>query len=393
MRAFLVIVAVLILPMAALSGCIGKGDGPPVKTNETKASTNATNFTLPDDRGVSAAANETNKTEAGTFGEQHTHDYWKGKEQIVIFQQDVGFSTVPLFPEGPGTNAEGSAYIKLDQPTLIYEGTNEVVVLIKGSVDPTLPATPDPAPPTVKLSYRTAADNKFHAAPAVTLGSPITLAVTPQQTDMPHSVSSLWAFQLLTDKPYFSSVNVTITIKRGAAIVDWPGHPDFYAEKTERVIVDKDFKVHRAGIEEGIAYGSASSWVAPDKLISYQTGLLDVFINITKATASNGATPTGFFLEYHNATILDAEDTFNERIDDKDKGRSFSHKDFHFVVKVDPAGMDGPYQPSSRWGFRPVATFAETPAASMCPGCFAYDIEYHLTIVAHKATDATALVN
>jgi hypothetical protein len=55
--------------------------------------------------------------------------------------------------------------------------------------------------------------------------------------------------------------------------------------------------------------------------------------------------------------------------------------------------MDGPYQPSSRWGFRPVATFAETPAASLCPGCFAYDIEYHMTIVAHKATEAQARLN
>ena len=30
-----------------------------------------------------------------------------------------------------------------------------------------------------------------------------------------------------------------------------------------------------------------------------------------------------------------------------------------FTVPVRPSGMDGPYQPASRWGFRAMATFAD----------------------------------
>lgn len=201
---------------------------------------------------------------------------------------------------------------------------------------------------------------------------------------MPHSVSSLWAFAIDTDKMAGLTADVTITAVRGADVVDWPGHPDFYADAPMRTVMDEQVKVHRSGIDEFALYGAGSSWNKPSKLISYGTGFVDVFVNITSATASNGAQPTGFFLEYHNATILDAEDEFNDRIDDEVGGRAFEDAYYHFVVPVEPAGMDGPYQPESLWGFRIVATFAETPVASLCPGCFPYDVEYHMKIVAHE---------
>lgn len=389
--------AVLLAVSVAVAGCLKKPDDPGTDlspggaVNETPP-----NATLPDDRGTAIAFEETNKTEEGVGGVEHKHDYWKGREQVVVYQATRYFSQLPIYPDGEGTEPKGVAYIKLPQPELIYEGASTVEVLVSAVEFETVtggPMVPHPAPPTLTLTYRTAADDDFREGPALTLGTPAVIPVSAKETDMPHSVSSLWAFRIATDRPDLASANVTITAKRGGAVVDWPGHPDFYADTTQRVIVDKDFKVHRQGIEEGMLYGGASSWVAPDKLISYGTGRLDIFINITKATASNGATPTGFFLEYHNATILHAEDDYNDRIDDEHGGRAFTDAEYHFTLDVDPAGMDGPYQPSSRWGFRPVATFAETPAASLCPGCFAYDIEYHMTVVAHKADSEQARLN
>jgi len=374
----------------ALSGCFRKGDAPGDEVDASTTDDALPNATLPDDRGMAIAFNETNQTEEGVGGIDHKHDYWKGETRVVIYQADEFFEAFPVYPDGEGSQPKSIAYIKIPQPGLAYEGTASVEVLVAPAelcAETTLPCAPHPAPPALTLSYRSAASDAFQDGGAITAGTPLVIPVQARATDMPHSVSSLWAFAIEADsrQDVGSALNVTITVVRGADVVDWPGHPDFYAEVDERVIVDKAFSVHRQGIEEGTLYGSASTWVHPDKLVSYGTGRLDVFINITSATASNGAEPTGFFFEYHNATILDAEDEFNDRIDDEEKGRQFDHADYHFVVEVDPAGMDGPYQPGSLWGFRPVATFAETPVASMCPGCFAYDIEYTMTIVAHKA--------
>ena len=394
--------ALSVVSVLLLAGCFGSPDAPaaPVEPEQTDAQENVT-VELPDDRGEAIAFQETNKTEEGLGGVEHRHDYWRGQTRVVVYEGDSYFGIFPVYPDGQGTSAKSVAYVKLPQPMLVYEGATSVEVAVNGVtfvVSESSPAgrleTPHPAAPALTLSYRTAAAEDFVEGPALAVGTPAVIPVSAKETDMPHSVSSLWAFRIETDKPeWLASANLTITAVKGGSVVDWPGHPEFYADTDQRVIVDKDFKVHRQGIEEGILYGSASSWVAPDKLISYGTGRLDVYINITKAVASNGATPTGFFLEYHNATILDAEDEFNERIDDEEKGRQFDHQDYHFVVEVHPAGMDGPYQPSSRWGFRPVATFAETPAASLCPGCFAYDIEYHMTIIAHKAVEEQVRLN
>lgn len=397
-RRALALLLSLLAPTVSLAGCFnsggGDGDDDLDQTNMT-GNQGAPNATLPDDRGEAIAFQETNKTEEGLGGVEHKHDYWKGETRAVVFSDTVFFSFIPVYPDGPGSNPRSVAYIKLPQPNLVYEGATSVEVLVE-SVD--VEGVAHPMAPALTLTYRTASGDGFQDGPALAIGSPAILPVSAKETDMPHSVSSLWAFRIATDRPeWFSTAKVTITAVKGSEVVDWPGHPEFYTDSSQRVVVDKDFKVHRAGLDELMLYGAASTWVAPDKLISYGTGRLDVFINITRAVASNGAEPKGFFLEYHNATILDAENRFNERLDDEEKGREFTHKDYHFVIEVDPNGMDGPYQPKSRWGFRPVATFAELPdnpvANGLCPGCFAYDIEYHMTIIATKAETEQARIN
>lgn len=398
MRALLV--AALLVAAPVLAGCIGAKDEPapaPVKKSSANNSS-VENATLPDGRGLSSGNLETNKTENGTGGIQHKHDYWHGKDNVVLLSEDAFFQATPVYPDGQGSQPGSIAYIKfplvnasIEGPKLVYEGTVEVQVTTKALQLPV--GAPDPQPPSLTLRYRTAADTKFRDAGTLAPDATVKIPVTAKETDMPHSLNSLWAFELVADKPTQDSVNITIAVKRGSDVVNWPGHPDFYADKTSRIVMDKEAKVHRNGIEEGLLYGSASSWSAPDKLISYGTGTLDVFVNISSATASNGAPPTGFFLEYHNATLLDQEDTFNERIHDAEGKNDL--KSYHFKVKVDPNGMDGPYQPGSLWGFRIVATFGNVAVpgvggVGLCPGCFPYDVAYHMTIVAHKG-DAAAM--
>lgn len=392
-----IVLAALVMLLPAYAGCLSGGEAPTAADEEGPAVNDTTpDATLPDDRGTAIAFEETNQTEDGEGGIEHKHDYWGGAETIIVFQEDVGLFPIPLFPDGSSSPAS-VAYVKLgnipgtDEPAKVFEGTAEVEVLVDA---PTLEgATPTPLPAGLSLKYRTASSSEFVDGGSIPYGEPVLIPVGAKETDMPHSVSSLWAFQFTTDRVDFSGITVTITIRKGANVVDWPGHPEFYPDnKTERVVLDGDFAVHRSGIEEGLFYGTASSWIHPEKLISHGTGYVDVFVNISSAAASNGASPTGFFLEYHDATILDAEDAYNDRIDDEEGGRAFEDAYYHFVVPVTPEGMDGPYQPESLWGFRMVATFAETPAASLCPGCFPYDVAFTMKIVAHKADDVAPLM-
>ncbi len=394
-RAAVVVLATLVL----LSGCIGPKDKG-VKPAALNAANNTTNQTavLPDGRGESLGNLETNKTENGTGGQQHKHDYWKGAESVTIFSGDVSFFPTPLFPDGQGSQPKSVAYVKLPNTSFVFEGSDLVTLNAKqgqACLDPTLPCAPDAAPPKLHLEYRSAADSSWRDAGDLAFGSPTKIPVQPKETDMPHSVLSLWVFRVTTDNPSLSSVNLTIVTHKGREVVNWPGHPDFYADSDVRVVAqNKHVKTHMSGAAEAELYDQGGTWASPDKLISYGTGKLLVIVNVSSAVTQTGQSPTGFFLEVHNATIIGPEVEFGDRYGDKDKKNDLKH--YEFEVPVDGAGMDSPYQPASRWGFRVMATYAELPdnpvANGLCPGCFSYDIEYDLTVIAMHTKDAAGMV-
>lgn len=384
---------------APLAGCIGKDRGGgnggdpgtfvPPADNRTED-----NATLPTGE-ESLGLQETNKTEEGVGGVDHKHDYWKGETQVTLVDDEFAMQPFPIYPEGEGSSARAAALVKLPPPALVYEGADRVdVVLLDPVVKPTetvigddfgLPGAPNPAPPTFTIQARSARDSEWRAESPIALATAFSVPVNELETDMPHSVQSLWVFRVFTDRTDVSSVRVQVVAYKGREVVDWPGHPDFYADVKHRVVLDEDVTTHRAGVTEFLLYGAGTSWVAPTKLVSHGTTRLVVFANITSVAASNGAPATGAFLEYHNATLLDEEDQFTDRLDDS-RGED-NLKDYRFDIEVTPDAMDGPYQPESRWGFRMVAVFgnAAVPGVigvGLCPGCFPYDISYHITVIA-----------
>lgn len=380
---------VLVAAALALTGCIrgeepAPADAEPAATNDT-----AVDATLPDNRGESSGLKETNKTEEGAGGIEHKHDYWKGQEQVVVFNEPICLSSTPLYPDGEGSQPKSVAYVKLPNTTLVYEGTDRVEVVFgapRTAFECVSGETDAPNPPAISIQYRSAADAEWRPPMPATPGTPVVIDVAPEMTDMPHSVSSLWVFRVTTDRPAPVIVPMTITAYKGRDVVDWPGHPDFYADnKTSRIVLQKHVTTKMSGIMEGILYDGGGTWVTPEKLISYGTTKLEVIANVTKITSQMGTPATGYFLEVHNATIIGPEITFGERFSDAD--RSNDLKSYNFSIPVDPAGMDGPYQPQSRWGFRLMATFANVgvpngPGVGICPGCYPYDIEYDLTVIA-----------
>jgi hypothetical protein len=386
-KTLITLVIALAFPLA---GCIGAADDDfepePIVADNTSAEPNAT---LPDGRGESAGLKETNITEQGVGGMDHKHDYWKGKEQVVLFDGAVGLFCPPCMPDGEGTSPKSVAYLKLgklpdgsDDDALVYEGADRVEMLF--STPSLFEGVAHPAPAALFVQYRSAADADWREPMPVTYGTPVSIDVTPQMTDMPHSTRSLWVFRISTDKPDYLEAPLTITVFKGRDVVDWPGHPDFYAETDARVVMNQHVTTHMSGLESFALYDSGGTWASPEKLISWGTKEIVVIANVTGASNAYGAEPTGFFLEAHDATIIGPEITFGSRHSEIDDNNDLKTYVFHLLVSE--AGMDGPYQPSSRWGFRLMATFADfdTPVGGLglCPGCFPYDIEYDIKVFA-----------
>ena len=400
--------ALSLAALVALAGCIGKPSDDVEPLDNATNLTEEQNATLPDGRGESAGLLETNKTEEGVGGIEHKHDYWKGKDRVVLYDREVTLDCPPCMPDGEGTQPKAVAYVKLGAlpseeesgeggnvseaegaSAMVYEGADKVEVLIGA---PSIFEPAHPAPPQVYLQWRSAADADWNEPQLVTFDTPLVIDVTPQMTDMPHSMHSLWVFRLTTDRAEPAvTVPMTVTVVKGREVVDWPGHPDFYADKDSRVVMQQHVTTHMSGIESGLLYDSGGTWANPEKLISWGTKEIYVIVNVTRAQSATGAAPTGYFIEVHNATIIGPEIRFGSRHHDIDNENDL--KTYEFAILVDEMGMDGPYQPASRWGFRLMATFADvdSPAplpeplpqgVGLCPGCFSYDIEYDITVIA-----------
>jgi len=380
-------VAPLLLVLALLSaGCMGRGgEEEPIQNATADERRGGTpSFALPDDRGVSAAANETNRTEEGVGGVEHKHDYWNGAETVVLLQRDVRLSALPFFPKGEGSMPAGVAYVKLPPGKLVYEGADTVRVL---AANPTVRGLANPSPSAVTLQWLTAASSQWSQPVPLEYGTELVIPIEARETDMPHSEVSLWNFRILSERPpTFESLNLTITVTRGRDVVDWPGHPEFYAETTERIVFDGAVTTHQYGFPENAFYEGQDSWTKPTKLISYGTGLLDVYVNVTGFSSTPPMDPAGYFLYVHNATQLGYVCCEYQAYDDAHGNNDLVT--YHFQVPVNATDMDGPYQPESRWGFRLVAAIgADVP--SFGPVGFTdgatYDIDYTMRIIARKA--------
>lgn len=367
---------------AALAGCFGGGEEGPAPT---PAAVNDTgNRTLPDGR-QAIAFQETNYTANGTVGMEHTHDAWQGRDQVVVFQADVIFSASPPMPEGEGKPPTSVAFVRLPRGSLVYEGTSQVTVEAANPRVRVLSGTPpveapDPSPPSFRLFYHSAADAGFVEAGALPLGGSVTIPVEPKMTDMPHSTTSLWAFRIAADRKTIDAINLTVTIVRGADPVEWPGHPNFYADKDVRVVLDTTAKTAWRGYVGNALYGQPTEWIHPERLISYGTGTVEVFVNVTSVRTGANAKPVAFWLNYHNATQLDEDPAATFAVQDP-QGQAYVDPSYHFVINVHPDGMDSPYQPASRWGFRLAGQVSDGGQVTSLDD---WEVEYTITVLAHK---------
>lgn len=382
------VLVVIGLVVLSLAGCVT--DAPPVEGVEVTSADDAeANTTLPDGREF-AALEETNKTEKGLGGRVHEHDYWGGKDRVVIFEDEVSPGPVPVFPDRQDTTHLFVAYLGLedvpgeDRPALVFEGTGLVEFTI----------TQAPAWMTsARVSFRTAAQD-WTARTPVNVGETFTYAPTALDNDVPHSVRSLWNWEITADGPapvltdgYLvpdNVIRVTITVVKASDVVEWPGHPAFYEDVTKRVVVDNvASKTTVQTAADVLVYGVEPDQVVPDKLIGVGTGSLDVYVNISRVDSP--VPYAGFTLFWRSAEIPEYELGRNPGANESD-GKTWAH----WRLVVNETMVDAFYQPSSRFTFKVLAdagdsTFRDNVAR--CYRCVPYTIEYTMTVVANKDPD------
>jgi hypothetical protein len=368
-----------------VTGCLGYLPGSqPVQKTQTNGTVDpgvtaiSPDLPKPGNRsGNYSAFEETNMTDM--IG-MHSHDYWAGRTKVVVQDLDVRFP----YDTGPF-----QLDIKPKRGLLIYEGTDHVEVAVTNPARSLflrgIPAQPLPVPPgTLNLSFLSAASGpgQWGDAGKITFGTPVEIPIKAEQmTDMPHSTGSLWDFRIFSADPQSAglSFHVTITIYRGAgAIPEWPSHPLFYATTHYRTVFDGNGKVQDQPVTNDFL-GGAQPVIpegTPGRLISEGTASVLVFVNITSLQSATGIPPTHLWLLFHNASY----DVWNNT-SPFDNNHSLKSQNQLFRIRVDPNGMDSPYQDASRWQFV-VRAATTTPLISCIRQCNPYTMTYHLTVIA-----------
>lgn len=359
----------VVLAVLLLAGCVSETPSASLAPSATNASSE-----VAAPREVSAFK-ETNATEAGLGGEAHAHDYWKGRDRVDLFVGDVSLAPLPILTGGFRSY---SVETTLPPPALVYEGASHVEFLVGGASATGV----DPYPvPAMRVEYRSAADGPldWRDGGALATGTPTLVPVAPHETDMPHSVASLWVFRLVAEGPHVTNVNLTVTAVRGTDVPPWPGHPEFYAERNTRVVFDGDASNKEIGLAARyVLFGGERDWRFPDRVISWGTGSLEIFVNVTRVEAP--IPPDSAYLRVRNATQVFDDFVVLYDVEGRDDLQSY-----HFSMPVDVAGMDSPYAPMSRWAFSLAVGYADGNGAVL-PSA----VDYHMTILAVKAEDPDA---
>lgn len=360
--------AVLIVMLASVAGCISRGDDAVEEAaNDTLVENvlEANETTeAPDGRGEISAFKETNKTEMGTGGDMHSHDYWGDKTRIDLLSETMWFIPLPAWPCRSGNAPDGDCYnpgtsiadIDLPAPTLVYEGTGSIEVLFKDyCIGPTEGGECVPNP-QVKMGfdYLTAADEpgQWRTYGFVEPGTPVVIPVKPEEADMPHQAKSFWLFRIYTEYATSVTFNFTVTAVKGNAVVDWPPHPDLYAETSTRLIFDGPVHGEYAGDVDNNLYGTDATWTFPERIISYGTESLQV--EIEKGTwGASWPEPAAeeWILEVNNASYIPKVGN-GAPAGYQLEPVSIDGTKYVFDIPVDAAGYDTPYGQHSRWSFR-----------------------------------------
>lgn len=164
---------------------------------------------------------------------EHVHDYWGGKTRLVVLDEE---------------KEDGSSL--LNDPVIVTFRPEKPIPLGASHVDVQLAWTTDLDDYylATELWVKTAAQEEVERVDVVESGTPVRVATTNAQNDIPHQGISSWEFQLrfygdrdaqwpLTFKQWDGTVSAHIEAVRGLDIPPFPAHPDLWQNGTALPLV------------------------------------------------------------------------------------------------------------------------------------------------------------
>ncbi|HUR68992.1 MAG TPA: hypothetical protein VM370_07070 [Candidatus Thermoplasmatota archaeon] len=314
----------------------------------------------------------------------HMHDYWMESERVTLFDDDLD----PSQGEDPFQNLEpllvdkqpkaGRMLWRLPDGKIVYEGTGSME--ITASWD-------DPRVTSIAVEMRAPAATDFGEPVQLPQGELVPVAIAPDMTDMPHSKTSRWVFGFETaDEPgaALGPFHLRIDIVRVADIMTFPGHPQLFEGKPEKVLDDADHEHTEVSYAKRVPQLAtegdfSEKTVSPSKAVPMETKAVRFELDILEATSTPGVVSEIRFF-YHGAdttflghpTVLPVEG-------------SLESKRLVYQVPVTMEQTDSPYANSSQWVMfvEPAVKLTGQEAEPTCGGCTDVSIKYHLKVIAY----------
>ena len=341
--------------------------------------------------GASAAAppvdDGTTTMEADVGHQPHIHDYWQGRERVTLFEgvvePDTSENGIFLTLANAFFTREarvGATPWLLPDGSIVFEGT--------GSIEFTVQLN-DPATTSVAMSYKHANTPEYAEFVSLVAGQPFALPVTPEMADMPHSATSRWGFFFQPEAPgaMLGPFDLKIDVVKMHDIDLFPGHPDLWDGRDERVLMDGHHRTEKFSYATRGAYllengDFGEPEFAPEKIVPMETTRIRVEAVITGTEATAGeVTEARFFYRGADTTQLQSGGAPVEG--------SWAEKRLVWEVEVTMEMADSPYASASQWRFmvEPATQFAG--ADPTCGGCVDSALEFDVLITAYKDAPAS----
>lgn len=365
----------LLAALALLAGCVSEEPAP--ETDAPAADARAAPQAAVDDGEAPMAA------DVGHM--PHMHDYWQDMERIVLFDGEIDpsqgadpFSPFLSLLVDKEAKLGGGVPWRFPDGAIVFEGTGQMDFTAEWS---------DPLVTSLQVQYVTGASPEPSAPLALPPGETVSLAVTPEMTDMPHMKTSRWTlFFEAAESPgvAMAPFRLKVEIVKLRDIMTFPGHPELFEGKPEKVIEDGDHEhseVSYAKRAPNLALSGAfgEKEIPPSQLVPMETKAMRMEITVVEATAAPGEVSEIRFF-YHGAnttfmghpTILPLEGSFEE-------GRLV------YQVPVAMEETDTPYGAQSQWRFfvEPATRFTGQDAEPTAGGMTDVSIRYHLKITVY----------
>lgn len=369
-----------ILIATTAAGCLGGQDDSTSGENAVADDAGAGNPTVFAGANMTdAAASENASMAAGHM--PHMHDYWNGRSRVTVLDTDIEISSDDVIVETvlaafleQEYGRVGGVSFTLPDGQVVYEGAGRMEITASWT---------DPSITGLAFAYEAGGMREWSASLPLGNAETFELEVSPDMTDLPHMTKSRWNFLFHPDTTpgvAAGTFHLTIDIVKLRDISAFPGHPELFNGKPEKVLLDANGRSSQVSYVKRIPNLALTgefgeNWITPTELVPLETKAIRVDVNVTKAEASAGQVSEIrlYYLTAASSNAIRAEEIAG----------SFDSGWIAYALPVSGDDVDSPYAPESQWRILVEAATTVTGAERTCGGCVDTDIEFHVRVTAY----------